>query len=57
MKKGNIHKRLTWEDKFARKYCCWVKNNSRLWHVEKVANRKKFRRLMKKEMRENESSD
>lgn len=47
--KGNIHKKLTFEDKFDRAYACWVKNNHRAWHWFKRKNRKKFRRIMKQE--------
>ena len=27
MRKGNIHKKETFEDKFDRNFACWVKNN------------------------------
>jgi hypothetical protein len=47
--KGNPHKKLTFEDKFSRKYACWVKNNRKAWRWFKVQNRRQFRRIMKKE--------
>ena len=47
--KGNPHKKLTFEDKFDRKFVCWVKNNPKAWNWFKRQNRKKFRRIMKKE--------
>lgn len=46
--KGNIHKKLTYEDKFDRKYACWVKNHRSAWHYYKRQNRKKCRRIMSK---------
>lgn len=50
----NIHKKETFEDKFSRKYACWVKNERKAWHWWKRKNRKDFRRkqkeLMKKEI-------
>ena len=42
--KSNIHKKLTFEDKFSRKYACWVKNNPKAWHFWKRRNRKLFRK-------------
>lgn len=41
--KSNIHKKITKEDKFARKYYC---DNSRLRQIraEKKAQKKKFRK-------------
>lgn len=47
--KGNLHKKMTFEDRFDRKYACWVQNNRKAWHWFKQQNRKKFRRLMNKE--------
>ena len=52
MKKGNPHKKMTFEDKFDRKYACWVKNSRSAWHWWKRQNRKAFRRMMKKELEE-----
>ena len=45
--KSNIHKKMTFEDKFDRKYACWVKNNRKAWHFWKRRNRKLFRKKMK----------
>lgn len=50
--KGNIHKKLTFEDKFDRKYACWVKNHPKAWHWYKVKNRKLFRRKINQEEKE-----
>ena len=49
--KGNIHKKATFEDKFDRKYACWVKNNRKAWRWWKRKNRKDFRRKEKMEIR------
>ena len=48
MRKGNIHKKATFEDRFDRKYACWVKNNPKAWHWYKVKNRRDFRRKVKR---------
>jgi hypothetical protein len=45
--KSNIHKKLTYEDKFSRRYACWVKNNRKAWMFLKRQNRKQFRARMK----------
>lgn len=42
-----VHKRLTFEDKFARKYYC---NADRFTSDMKRRNRKKLRRILKKEI-------
>jgi hypothetical protein len=59
--KGNIHKKLTFEDKFDRKYACWVENNRKAWHFWKRRNRRLFRQKIKeyirKELRKNERED
>ena len=47
MSKSNIQKKMTFEDKFARKYACWVKNNRKAWHWWKRKARRDFRRAMK----------
>lgn len=47
MTKGNAHKRMTEEDAFDRKYACWCNNHNRVWHKEKVRQRRKFRRKMR----------
>lgn len=49
--KSNIHKKMTFEDKFDRKWACWVENNPKAWHWWKVRNRKLFRKRMKALMR------
>lgn len=46
--KSNIHKKLTFEDRFDRKYACWVKNSPKAWKWWKRRNRKKFRRIAKR---------
>ncbi len=48
MRKGNIHKKATFEDKFDRKYACWVKNQPHVWHWYKVRTRRDFRRKVKR---------
>jgi hypothetical protein len=55
--KSNIHKKITFEDKFSRKYACWVTNNNKAWRFWKKRNNKLFRKIMKDDMRgtENES--
>lgn len=45
--KSNIHKKLTFEDKFSSKYACWVKNNRNAWHFWKRRNRKLSRLKIK----------
>lgn len=46
--KGNIHKKMTFEDKFDREFACWVQNNRKAWHYWKHKTRKDFRRMMKR---------
>lgn len=43
-------KKITFEDKFDRKYACWVKNNHKAWTWFKTANRRKARRILKKQI-------
>ena len=52
--KNNIHKKLTFEDKFDRKFACWVENNRKAWRFWKKKARKDYRRRMKKEERKEE---
>ena len=52
MAKGNIHKKETFEDRFARHWCCWTKNNRKAWMFWKKRNRKLFRKKKKEEIRE-----
>ena len=52
--KSNIHKRMTFEDRFIRK---WWKRNRSYWNEvksEKRQSRRKFRRMMKEAEREEE---
>lgn len=49
--KSNIHKKLTFEDKFDRKYACWIKNNRKAWIYWKKRNRRLFRKMSKEEIR------
>ena len=48
--KSNIHKKMTFEDKFDRKCACWLKNNRKAWRYWKRRNRKLFRIKINKEM-------
>ena len=48
--KNNIHKKATFEDKFDRKYACWVKNNRKAWHWWKHKTRRDYRRKLKEEL-------
>ena len=47
--KGNIHKKATFEDKFSRRFACWVKNSPKAWKFWKRRNRKQFRAKNKSE--------
>ena len=49
--KSNIHKKMTFEDKFDRKWACWVENNPKAWRFWKVRNRRLFRKRMKEKLR------
>ena len=59
MKKSNIHKKMTFEDKFDRNFACWVKNNRKVWHWWKRKTRKDFRHMMEKDLIEriNDATD
>lgn len=46
MRKG-FWKQLSIENKFDRKYACWVKNNPKAWAWNKSKNRKSCRRKLK----------
>lgn len=50
--KNNIHKKETFEDRFDRKFACWVQNNRKAWRFWKKRNRKLFRKKKKEEIRE-----
>lgn len=52
--KNNIHKKMTFEDKFDRKFACWIKDHRKAWRFWKKKARKDYRRRMKKEEREEE---
>lgn len=47
--KGNIHKKLTYEDRFARKYYC--QRASRFIKHQKKENNKRFRKIIKAEIK------
>ena len=53
--KSNIHKKMTYEDRFDRKYTCWVVNNRKAWRFWKKKNRKDFRHKSKAERKKNET--
>lgn len=55
--KSNIHKKLTFEDKFDRKYACWVKNNRKAWRFWKKRNRKLFRQKIKQLLRKENKNE
>ena len=44
------YKRMSFEDKFDRKYACWCRNTPHAWARVKRANRRQARRRYKKEM-------
>lgn len=50
MSKNNEHKKMTFEDRFARNFCCWVKNNRDAWHFWKRKNRKDYRHIKEREL-------
>lgn len=52
--KGNIHKKITKEDKFDRKFACWVKNCRKAWRWNKRQARHLFRIRMDEELRKTE---
>ncbi|ADU22638.1 hypothetical protein [Ruminococcus albus] len=47
MGKGNIHKHMTEENGFDRHFACWCNNHNKVWHREKVRQRRRFRRKLK----------
>jgi hypothetical protein len=55
--KSNIHKKMTFEDKFDRKYACWVVNNPKAWRYWKVRNRRLFRKKMNRRKRWTDEKD
>lgn len=48
---NNLHKKETFEDKFDRKYACWVQNNPKTWRFWKRRNRKLFRIRKRQELK------
>ena len=52
--KSNEHKKITFEDRFDRKFACWVKNNRKAWMWYKKQNRRKYRRIKKRSERDYE---
>lgn len=44
----NIYKKMSYEDKFDRKYACWTFNHNG-WRKAKTANRRTVRRKIKAE--------
>ena len=49
--KSNIHKKMTFEDRFYRNYCCGKQNHNSGWSKDKHRNRKLFRLKEKEELR------
>jgi len=49
--KSNEFKKRTFEDRFDRKYACWVKNNRKAWYYWKRRNRKLYRKMLKEDLR------
>lgn len=52
--KSNEHKKRTFEDKFDRKYACWVKNNPKAWSWFKRQNRKRYRKIVNGDIRKDD---
>lgn len=50
--KGNQHKKLVWQDNFIKHWTCSAKNHPEGWHWWKKRNRKKVRRMLKEELRQ-----
>ena len=47
-----VFRRLSFEDRFDRKYASWVRNNSKKWAYDKRKNVRESRRKLKKELKE-----
>jgi hypothetical protein len=45
-----FYKKTSFEDKFDRKYACWVANHPAAWKRYKKQNRRRTRRWIAKEM-------
>ena len=48
-----FYKKTSFEDKFDRKYACWVVNHPAAWKRYKQQNRRKTRRWIKEETEKN----
>lgn len=48
MQRGT-HRKATYEDRFYRHWCCGKRNHNSGWSKDKHRNRKKFRRYVKEE--------
>lgn len=55
--KGNIHKKATFEDRFDRKYACWVKNERKAWKWWKRNNKRQFRHDIKNKLEKGDKDD
>ena len=55
--KSNIDRKMTFEDKFDRKFACWVKNNRKAWRFWKRRNRKLFRQKIKQLLRKENKNE
>lgn len=53
--KSNIHKKMTFEDKFARKYYC--QRAKRFIRHQKKTNNKRFRKIIKIEIAKTEENE
>ena len=51
MKKGNIQKKIVFQDNFIKHWCCSAENHPEGWHWWKKKNRKAVRRKMKDELK------
>ena len=51
MKKGNVQKRIVFQDNFIKHWCCSVDNHPEGWHWWKKKNRKKVRQKLKDELK------
>lgn len=47
---NGFYKKVTFEDRFDRKYACWVKNNPKAWKYWKRKNRRSWRRWLDREL-------
>lgn len=56
MRKGNQNKKLTFEDRFDRRYACWVKNVPSAWRFWKRRNRRRYRTLLRHALRKGDEA-